>query len=144
MFTRSNIPTKRQNRRPNIVFFLADDLGYGDISCYNPASKIPTPNIDQLAAGGEGHIFFDGTLVSARGGDGDGGGVGGPGAGDGDGVLGRAVNKGQHEGIARQVFAFFVGLHPRVVVVELVGPVAIFIDGALEQQDILRFKATFF
>lgn len=37
---------------PNIVIILADDLGYGDISCYNPASKIPTPNIDQLAAGG--------------------------------------------------------------------------------------------
>ena len=37
---------------PNIVLILADDLGYGDPQVYNPASKIPTPNIDQLAAAG--------------------------------------------------------------------------------------------
>jgi len=37
---------------PNIVIILADDLGYGDITCYNPDSKIPTPNLDRLAAGG--------------------------------------------------------------------------------------------
>jgi arylsulfatase A len=38
--------------RPNIVVILADDLGYGDLSCYNPASKIPTPALDQLAREG--------------------------------------------------------------------------------------------
>ena len=37
---------------PNIVFIMADDMGYGDPSCYNPDSKIPTPNIDRLAQQG--------------------------------------------------------------------------------------------
>lgn len=37
---------------PNILFILADDLGYGDIACYNPESKIPTPNLDILASQG--------------------------------------------------------------------------------------------
>jgi arylsulfatase A len=40
---------------PNIVLIYADDLGYGDVSCYNENSKIPTPNIDKLA--GEGVLF---------------------------------------------------------------------------------------
>lgn len=38
--------------RPNILLILADDMGYGDPRCYNPESKIPTPNIDALAARG--------------------------------------------------------------------------------------------
>jgi arylsulfatase A-like enzyme len=38
--------------KPNVVYILADDLGYGDAGCYNPASKIPTPNIDRLAKDG--------------------------------------------------------------------------------------------
>jgi hypothetical protein len=38
-------------RRPNIVFILADDLGYGDLSCYGQ-QKFKTPNIDRLAAEG--------------------------------------------------------------------------------------------
>ncbi len=37
---------------PNIVFIMADDMGYGDPGCYNSKSKIPTPNIDQLAKDG--------------------------------------------------------------------------------------------
>jgi arylsulfatase A-like enzyme len=37
---------------PNIVFILADDLGYGDLGCYNRDSKIPTPNLDRLASQG--------------------------------------------------------------------------------------------
>ena len=34
---------------PNIVFIYADDLGYGDVGCYNRESKIPTPNLNRLA-----------------------------------------------------------------------------------------------
>jgi arylsulfatase A-like enzyme len=45
-------------RPPNIVFILADDLGYGDLHCYNPEKgKILTPNLDRLAA--EGMRFTD-------------------------------------------------------------------------------------
>jgi arylsulfatase A len=43
--------------KPNIVILYADDLGYGDLGCYNPDSKIPTPNLDKLAA--EGMRFTD-------------------------------------------------------------------------------------
>jgi arylsulfatase A-like enzyme len=39
-------------RRPNIVVILADDLGYGDVGCYNARSRIPTPNLDRLAKSG--------------------------------------------------------------------------------------------
>lgn len=37
---------------PNVVFILADDMGYGDLTCYNSESKIQTPHIDQLAKRG--------------------------------------------------------------------------------------------
>ena len=43
--------------RPNIVLILADDLGYGDVRRLNPHSKIPTPALDRLAAGGM--VFTD-------------------------------------------------------------------------------------
>lgn len=40
-------------RYPNIVVIYADDLGYGDVQCYNPErGKIPTPHIDKLASQG--------------------------------------------------------------------------------------------
>ena len=38
--------------QPNIIYILADDMGYGDMGCNNPDSKIPTPNLDRLAAQG--------------------------------------------------------------------------------------------
>ena len=41
-----------QAKSPNIVMILVDDMGYGDAQCYNAESKIPTPNIDQLARDG--------------------------------------------------------------------------------------------
>ncbi|MCA9135118.1 MAG: arylsulfatase [Planctomycetales bacterium] len=43
--------------RPNMIFILADDQGFGDVGALNPESKIPTPNIDRIAA--EGMIFGD-------------------------------------------------------------------------------------
>ncbi len=43
--------------KPNIVIILVDDMGYGDPHCFNPQSKIATPNIDRLAA--EGMRFTD-------------------------------------------------------------------------------------
>ena len=43
--------------KPNIIYILADDMGYGDVSYCNPESKIPTPNIDRL--GREGLRFTD-------------------------------------------------------------------------------------
>src|SRR5262245_57305800 len=48
---------------PNIIIILADDLGYGDPGCYNKASKIPTPNMDKLAA--QGMRFTDAHSPSA-------------------------------------------------------------------------------
>jgi arylsulfatase A len=43
---------------PNIIILYADDMGYGDLAANNPASKIPTPRLDRLAA--EGIRFTDG------------------------------------------------------------------------------------
>ena len=37
---------------PNIVYIFADDMGYGDMACNNPDSRIPTPNLDRLATQG--------------------------------------------------------------------------------------------
>jgi arylsulfatase A len=44
--------------KPNVVFVLCDDLGYGDVHCLSPkTSKIPTPHVDLLAK--EGMVFTD-------------------------------------------------------------------------------------
>lgn len=51
--------------RPNIVFILADDLGYGHVGCYGQ-KKIATPNLDKLAAEGMRFTqFYSGACVCA-------------------------------------------------------------------------------
>ena len=50
-------------KRPNIVFILADDMGYGDVRALNADSKIPTPNLDSLAV--DGMTFTDAHSPSA-------------------------------------------------------------------------------
>ncbi len=49
--------SKAKDKLPNIVIIYADDMGYGDLNCQNSKSKIPTPNLDQLAS--EGMRFTD-------------------------------------------------------------------------------------
>jgi arylsulfatase A len=56
---------KKEQKLPNIIYILADDLGYGDLSCYGQ-QKFKTPNIDRLAS--EGMLFtqhYTGCTVSA-------------------------------------------------------------------------------
>ena len=48
---------------PNIIYILADDMGYGDMACNNPESRIPTPNLDHLAA--QGMRFTDAHAASS-------------------------------------------------------------------------------
>ena len=57
--------SKEEVLKPNIIFIIADDMGYGDIGCFG-GKKILTPNIDRLAA--EGMMFtqhYAGTSVCA-------------------------------------------------------------------------------
>ncbi len=52
-------------QKPNVVFIVADDLGYGDLSCYGQ-EKFQTPNIDRLALNGTRFTrSYSGTTVSA-------------------------------------------------------------------------------
>jgi len=52
--------------RPNVLLILADDMGCGDVNAYNAESKIPTPYMDRLAAGGL--VFRDAHSASSVGG----------------------------------------------------------------------------
>ena len=53
----------RDKKQPNIIFILADDLGYGDLSFLNEKGKIQTPHLDRMAA--EGVVFGDAHSSSA-------------------------------------------------------------------------------
>ena len=55
-------PLRAQSANPNIVFMLADDVGWGDLGCYG-AARIRTPNLDRLAA--RGMRFTDAHCTSA-------------------------------------------------------------------------------
>ncbi len=58
-----SISKKENNRKPNIVYILADDLGYGDVQYFNKDGKIPTPNINSMADNGV--VFTDAHTSSA-------------------------------------------------------------------------------
>ncbi len=44
--------TPLEAKNPNVLIILVDDMGYGDLGAYNPESRIATPHLDGLAAGG--------------------------------------------------------------------------------------------
>ena len=52
LFVTPFVANAQKTRQPNIIYILADDLGYGDVKVYNKNSKIATPNIDKLAMQG--------------------------------------------------------------------------------------------
>src|SRR5438105_7657314 len=55
----------QQTKRPNIIFILADDLGYGDLGCYGQR-LIKTPNLNAMAKQGmQFSQFYAGTAVCA-------------------------------------------------------------------------------
>ncbi len=57
-FSVSDFAFASQEKKPNVVIIYADDLGYGDVQCYNPErGKIATPQIDSLAK--QGLMFTD-------------------------------------------------------------------------------------
>ncbi|MEZ5939815.1 MAG: arylsulfatase [Planctomycetaceae bacterium] len=57
LFLMKPIASYGEQTPPNILLILADDLGYGDVSCYNAQAKVSTPHVDQIAR--EGMQFLD-------------------------------------------------------------------------------------
>ncbi len=62
VFLAGPVLAQDQTDRPNIVLILADDVGYGDLSCYG-ATRVSTPNLDQLAQ--EGLLLTDAHSAAA-------------------------------------------------------------------------------
>lgn len=60
---KTKLKAQQKKNLPNIVYILADDLGYGDIKIYNAQAKVRTPHIDQLAA--QGMRFSDAHTTSS-------------------------------------------------------------------------------
>ncbi|WP_437206840.1 sulfatase family protein [Planctomicrobium sp. SH664] len=58
-----SLPVASPAEKPNVLYILCDDLGYGDVQAFNPEGKIPTPNMNRLAA--EGMKFTDAHSGSA-------------------------------------------------------------------------------
>lgn len=59
-------PLNSKESRPNIIYILADDLGYGNLTCYNPSSRVSTPNLDKMAQEGTRfNRFYAGSTVCA-------------------------------------------------------------------------------
>ena len=58
-----NETAREKSTSPNIIFILADDMGYGDMTTYNPDSKISTPDIDKMAE--DGMKFTDAHAAAA-------------------------------------------------------------------------------
>lgn len=61
-----NAQTQTRKKQPNVIFIIADDLGYGNLTSFNPTSKIPTPNIDKIGREGTKFTqFYSGSTVCA-------------------------------------------------------------------------------
>jgi len=63
--SKPRLPSAKQVERPNIVYILADDLGYGDVDALNPLGKIKTPHLRHFAS--EGMTFTEAHSSSAIG-----------------------------------------------------------------------------
>ena len=49
-FSAKSQVTTDTSKKPNVIYILADDLGYGDVAAFNPQGKIATPNLDKMAS----------------------------------------------------------------------------------------------
>ncbi|QZE12732.1 arylsulfatase [Halosquirtibacter laminarini] len=57
LFAGCSTQKEKEVKRPNVIYILADDMGFGDIEACNTASKIKTPNLNKIAQ--EGALFTD-------------------------------------------------------------------------------------